>query len=352
MLLEHVENYTPFEYFAFEKMGPGRHHHDVLIAKASCALHPSSSRGSDTEGIRLLAEAAPIHMADEHHGEPEHTGLRLTSDTVLIKPGADLWFRGSAVPPPDRRTHWAAQISLIGRKQQRTHKLRLTGPRHWQWSLAKGWHLCEPQPVDRLPLRYELAFGGRYARKGQWLAHPDNPVGVGFLDPDRLDREAFYPAPQLECLEHPAQRPGKPVPVPGLGPLPRFWASRKRHAGTYDAAWRAQFESQKGADYPSDFDLRFFQAAHPDWTFDHPLEGNEKIEIAGLHGDRVCIGQLPALRLEALLQPAAGAAVVAPLRLDTLEIDLDASRLYLTWRITITHRIAVRHAVLRVFKMR
>ena len=138
MLLEHVENYTPFEYFAFEKRGPGRHHHDVLIAKASCALLASPSRDQNREGIRLLGEPAPIHMADEHYGEPEHTGLRLTGDTVLFKPGADVWFRGSAVPPPERRAHWAAQISLIGRKQERTQTLRLMGPRHWQWSLMQG----------------------------------------------------------------------------------------------------------------------------------------------------------------------------------------------------------------------
>ncbi len=352
MLLDHIENYTPFAHFAFEKMGPGRQHHDVLIAKASCALLPNPARGAAFDGVRLLAEPAPIHMADEHHGAPEHTGLRLSGDTVLFKPGADLWIRGQAVPPTDMRTHWAAQISLIGRRQKRTHKLRLMGPRQWQWTLIKGWHLSAPHALDSLPLRYELAFGGRFAHKGQWSVHPDNPVGIGFLNQDRMDRDATYPAAQIECLEHATQHPGRPVAVPALGPIPRFWATRKCHAGTYDADWRKQLDSPQGPDYPSDFDARFFHAAHPDWRFAHPLEGDERLEIAGLHGERICIGQLPGVRLEALLQPAGRAAVVISPRLDTLEIDLDASRLYLTWRLTVAHRHGVRLAVLRMFRMK
>lgn len=350
MLLETVENYTPFEYFAFEKMGHGRHIFDVLIVKAACELRPDPKRANRDDGIQLLAEAAPIHLGDEHHGEPERTALRTSGDLVLYKPGADLIIHGAARPPADLRSHWAAEIEVAGARTTRSQRLRLLGPRHWQWTLLKGWHLSEPTPVESLPLRYELAFGGRYPNKGEWIEHEPNPVGIGFVQPERMDRDIHYPAPQIECFDAPTKRPGAPIAVPGLGAIPRFWQARSRHAGTYDERWQRLHASGVGAGYPADFDLRFFQAAHPHWVFNEPLTGNERIALRCFDGDAHCQGRLPGLRLEALLPGAGNALTVAPLRLNTLEVDLDAARLYLGWRLAISQQLQARHVVVRMFK--
>ena len=65
MQLQHVDNYTPFEWFAFEKMAPGMHIHDVLIVKAACQIL------LDGNAYRIAAvpegEIAPIHMSDQAH---------------------------------------------------------------------------------------------------------------------------------------------------------------------------------------------------------------------------------------------------------------------------------------------
>lgn len=351
MLLESIENYTPFEYFAFEKMAPGRNLCDVLIVKAACALRPGTKHAQREEGIALLSDAAPFVLADEHYGEADHTSLRASADVVLVKPHTDFHVSGSAHAPHPSATRWEASIEVAGPAGTRAHRLSVHGPRHWQWSFRKGWHLSEPLPIDALPLRYELAFGGRYACKGEWIVHADNPVGVGHFDPDVADREQRHPAPQIEAQAHPVKRPGVPVAVPGLGPIARFWDAHSRYAGTYDAQWRRAFDSPAGPDYPADFDSRFFQAAHPDWIFAPWLEGGERVQLNGLHGPVPCAGRLPPIRLEALLLGAGGAAPsVVPMRLDTVHIDLDASRLYLTWRLTIPQHIGARTAVVRLFK--
>lgn len=166
-----------------------------------------------------------------------------------------------------------------------------------------------------------------------------------------MDREIHYPAPQIEAFDVMSERPGALVPVPGLGPIPRFWDARSRFAGTYDEAWQRQADSTAGPDYPADFDPRFFHAAHPDWVFERPLAGGEQLALRGFRGLAHCVGRLPAIRLEALLLPAKGQAQLAPMRLDTIDIDLDAERLYLTWRLPVPHVLQARHAVLRSFRL-
>ena len=137
-----------------------------------------------------------------------------------------------------------------------------------------------------------------------------------------------------------------------IRPIPRFWASRAQYAGTYGKQLREAFEAGR-PDYPADFDPRFFQAAHPDWIFSPRLEGRERLLLQGLHGDKVCGGRLPGLRLEALLLSRSSPPrppILAPLRLDTVEIALDQARLYLTWRLTLPQALEIRLAALRMLK--
>jgi hypothetical protein len=344
MVLEEVGNLTPFAHMAFEKLGTAAQSYDVIVVKAACALRP----GCGPDGIVPVDEPAPLHLADEHFGDPEQTSLRVAGDTLLFKPATDLYITGHARPPRAHADQWAAEIRLVRQGHLRKRRLRLLGERHWQWSMRRRWHLSPTQACESLPLRYELAFGGRHAKDGAWIEHADNPVGIGFVDAEGLDRNRPHPAPRIELFDQPSRAPGKPIGVPGLGPLPRFWQARSRHAGTYDETWQAQFDSAQVPGYPRDFDLRFFQGAHPDWVFEPWLAGDESIQLLGLTGDAPIAGRLPGWRIEALLISADGAATLAPLRLDTIEIDLDAARLYQTWRLAIAHAAGARQALLRV----
>ena len=42
MRLLHVDNYTPFEWFAFEKMGSQKRMYDVVIVKAEFSIQKPS----------------------------------------------------------------------------------------------------------------------------------------------------------------------------------------------------------------------------------------------------------------------------------------------------------------------
>lgn len=344
MLLEMVDNFTPFTYFVFEKMGKGRHRFDVIIVKAACELKAGSEKG-----ITLLPETAPIHLADEHFGEPERTSLRKAGDTLLYKQSTDVFIAGEAKPSTGRHGQWAAEIELRDPADKKRHwkqHLRLHGSRYWQWTLLKGWHLSDPEPPEPLPMRYELAFGGRYPKKGEWVEHDANPVGRGFLDPDNMDRDVRYPVPQIELFDHPVRKPGAIVPVPGLGPIPRFWSARRQYAGTYDAAWKAESESVDGPDYPQDFDSRFFQSAHPSWVVHPPLQGGEQLTLRGFDGENQYTGRLPTQQLQVSLLLPSGEPAITKMVLDTVEIALSAKRVYLTWRLPVPHQAEARAAVI------
>ena len=341
MQLRQVDNYTPFEWFAFEKMAPGQQMRDVLIVKAACQV---ALRGDRYVFESVPAGDPPIHMSDAPHdydGGP-YASLRATGDTVLCKPGTDFLLTGSALPPDGPSDGWGAEIWLDVHRKQHRQTLALHGERHWQYSLLSGWSLSDPEPCECIDLRYELAYGGSYPEKDTWNRYPNNPVGRGHLPLRRMDKEVYYPAARIELLGNRLKAVDKPIAVPALGPIPRTWPSRKKYAGTYDQQWRANAKIHPDdTDYPSDFDTRFFQAAHPDWIFQPYWTGNETIGLAGFTGNKVIDGKLPGWQVIITVPGPQGAAKSLPMHLDTVELNLDHMRLYLVWRMSIdqSHQI-------------
>ena len=345
MQLQHVDNYTPFEWFAFEKMAPGMHIHDVLIVKAACQIL------LDGNAYRIAAvpegEIAPIHMSDQAHDfdRNAYASLRVAGDTVLYKPATDLLLSGAAEFSGRRgQASWAAEVSVRSHGKLRTQTLILHGERHWQWSLLKGWHLSEPTVCERIDLRYELAYGGSYAQQDRWVRHDPNPVGRGFLPLDRMDKHVYYPAARIELAANRLSAPDKPIEVPALGPIPRTWTARKRYAGTYDNAWRDGLKQNGRADYAPDFDGRFFQTAHPQGVFEPHWRGDEHISLVGLTGDKPIDAQLPGWQPVLNGQGPRGALQPQAMRLDTVEIDLTRMRLYLTWRLHVDQDLQIEQA--------
>lgn len=333
MPLDDIDNQTPFAHFVFEKMGPGQIIYDVIIIKAACDLRQ--------DRMQLITDRAEIHIGDEHYAKPETTSLWRAGDLLLHKPATDLFLTGAAQSPKGMEDQWACELIVETKSRKYQQQVHLLGPRHWQYTMISGWHLSKPAPVERLPLRYELAFGGRYPKKGEWIEHAPNPIGVGFYDKAKMDKDIHYPAPQIQYLHHQYKAIDDIVPSAGFGPIPRFWEARSRFAGTYDAAWEKQFEEQDMPDYPKDFDYRFFQAAHPDWIIADGVMGGEWISLTGFHGAQGYRVQLPQVRMATHLLTAKGERIARAMGLDTIEIALDESRVYLTWRLTVPHRLEV-----------
>jgi hypothetical protein len=223
----------------------------------------------------------------------------------------------------------------------------------------RGWGLTEPEPATEVPIRYELAYGGAYALPAQtgdsdgprWCIEESNPCGSGFFDARSLDKGRFYPGPQWEHPLHPVTAINHPVPLSGFGPTARSWSSRLQYAGTYDAAWeeRAHSDMRQGlpADYPADFDLRFFNGAHPELISRTHLRGDEQIGLAGLTGSAApFIFSLPGVSLRAELLDVSGRWREEQILLDTVHIDLDTASVHLCWRLTLDEQRDVRSAVI------
>lgn len=269
------------------------------------------------------ASQAMFLASDVYWGDPAGSALRAAADITLLKPSTDVLLLGRAVAPagPVQSMEVALRVGTLSRR------LRVFGERVWQRE-GEGWRPSAPKPFERLPLRWELAFGG------QSRAHPDhppeaelrNPVGRGFVASWDTD-PAGLPLPCIEdpeaLLRHPHERP-EPA---GVAPVAAAWLGRARHAGTYDAAW----QKSRAPYLPLDFDPRFFQVAPPALIAPQRLVGGEAVELDGVTGGGRVGFTLPRPDLH-LAFDFAGRHIAAEPLLDTVLIEPDMARLQMVWR--------------------
>ncbi|MBL8453758.1 MAG: DUF2169 domain-containing protein [Zoogloea sp.] len=279
-------------------------------------------------GVPQLAASQAMFLAsDVYWGDPASTSLRAAADLTLLKPSTDVLLLGRAVAPagPVACMDVALSVGSLGRR------LRVFGERSWQRE-GEGWRPSAPQPFERLPLRWELAFGGSSR------AHPEhppeceqrNPVGRGFVASWDSD-PAGLPLPCIEdpdaLLRHPHERP-EPA---GVAPVAVGWQGRARHAGTYDAVW----QKTRAPYLPLDFDPRFFQVAPPGLVAPARLTGGEDVTLEGVTGGgKVCFA-LPRPDLHMAFDFAGRHMAAEPL-LDTVLIEPDMARLQMVWRAALT----------------
>lgn len=351
-----VQNLTPFNHFSCHKMAPRRRYSDVVVVKGTFELTPGS--------LEMVSPAAePIVPADSYW-DPSlgvRASVKKAGDLVLYKPGTDVLVTGSARAPRGRPAPmWEVGVAVRDGSSTRLRlDLRATGRRRFEHrGMMRGWAISDPEPATEVPLRYELAYGGAYPeRRGgepeRLRVHEPNPSGIGFCDVDSLDKQQTYEAPQWELREHPVTAPSRDVPLAGLGPLARHWLARRAYAGTYDEAWerdvREGLERRLPPDYALDFDLRFFQCAHPSLVSAQHLRGDERLELMGLvEGAETFATHLPGVSVCASVSSGRPPWRELRLPLDTVHVDLDARRVSLVWRLSVDHEQDVRAVVLYV----
>lgn len=275
-------------------------------------------------GVPQLAASQAMFLAsDVYWGDTASTSLRAAADLTLLKPSTDVLLLGRAVAPagPVACMDVALRVGGFGRR------LRIFGERSWLRE-GEGWRPSAPQPFERLPLRWELAFGG--PSRGHPEHPPEceqrNPVGRGFVASWDSDPVGL-PLPCIEdpdaLLRHPHERP-EPA---GVAPVAPGWLGRARYAGTYDAAW----QKTRAPYLPLDFDPRFFQAAPPGLVAPVRLTGGEDVALEGVTGGgKVCFA-LPRPDLHMAFDFAGRHMAAEPL-LDTVLIEPDMARLQMVWR--------------------
>lgn len=290
----------------------------TLIAKATYAIKDGA--------LELAAEQPPIVKAPVHHGPPSTSSLKYESEAMYTKRATDVVLLGHA--QPEQAT--ATELDVVLRVGPLHKQIRVYGDRVWE---KRGGVPAPsaPGPFARIPLVYERAFGGwdRRARDPkEHRAEARNPVGVGYLRPDRKPDASGLRLPNLEdpaaLLRAVTDRP----PPAGFGYLCPDWAPRREQAGTFDAAWsRTRFPR-----LPVDFDCRHFNAAPEGQQVRGFLEGGEPVEVRGASSRGRLRFWLPRVSVEGRFQLFREAEERLRMNLDTVIIDADAHRVSLIFR--------------------
>ncbi|MCY2967094.1 MAG: DUF2169 domain-containing protein [Planctomycetota bacterium] len=307
-------NYTPFPPLLFESRDEKRSDFGVVVLRGTFEIVPGKR-------IRLIQQQEPLVMADEYFGEPGKSSLKRESSLAPYKPKTDVLITSDAHAPGGRpAAEWTAAVEFGQTKKV----IRVTGPREWRRGLL-GWNLTQPQPVTTVPVRYELAYGVEYREGAANRIYDPNPVGTGFADPKVTEPVR---APQILPADATPLEFGKPVPVEGFGPVAPGWTPRRDLAGTFNAIW----EKTRWPDLPEDFSFAFYNTASTGLTLDGFANGTETITLTNLTPRGSLTFSLPRFELAILLRFHDGRLVPAPIRLDTIHIDVPENRCFLTWR--------------------
>ncbi len=226
------------------------------------------------KGVVTRVSGAEVRPADElwDEGKPEASSLKHSSDLCLRKPATDIVVSGEAMAR-DKQPH--TELDVLVRVGALERALRVIGPRVW-YKGGLGLVPTKPAPFTSVPLKWELAFGGRDASGAKLLEEPRNPVGVGIAaDPATL---VHKPLPNIEDPARLITSDKSRPPPAGLAPIMHHWAPRKAYAGTHDESWMRERMPLP----PLDFDDRHNQIAPSELIYPAYLRGGEEVSLLNL----------------------------------------------------------------------
>jgi len=313
-----VENGTPF---AFEPLFLADEEGRPLLVPLVKATFALAERGP-----ALAEQQVPVLPAGLPWGEPGKSSYRYEPECAFAKPATDVVLVGSAVAPKPGTTEM-----LVGFQVGPLRKgVRVLGDRAF-FKAAGSVGMSRPVPFERVPLRWERAFGGwdrSHPDPGKHEVEPRNPVGVGFRGGGTRFEEGLR-APNLEDPARPFKGWGDRPPPAGLGFVSPDWEPRRRWAGTYDEKWA----EERAPLLPRDFDRRFMNAAPPGLVAQGYLRGDEQVVATGVSASGGMSFPLPGVAPPRVEVEHAGREDQAlPMSLDTVIVDTDLGKLFLFWR--------------------
>jgi hypothetical protein len=274
-------------------------------------------------GLEPSEEQEPIHAAPTYYGEPAVSSIVMEDDGAWFKPATDVVVVGSVVAPGGRPTRQCVVGVQVGGLRK---DAIVFGERRWVASRMVGAVMSDPLPFERMPIAWERCYGGTLAitDEGRARHEPRNPIGTGLCDGNTLDGT---PLPNFENpRELISSWRDRPAPH-GFGFVGHGWMPRAGYAGTYGEAWRRDWMPL----LPPDFDERFFNGAPPDMHLPGHLQGGELVGAVNLSERGVDRFVLPKVEVSFRVLSKRKQQVVGA-KLDTLVLDLDASRVILVWR--------------------
>lgn len=290
-----------------------------------CVVHKITYQWDDEGNTKPLDTQPDMQVNDLHEEEDNQwSSLRYPTDLTPFKPATDVWVTGTAHAPDGNKDVWPAQLSV----GPITKKIKLFGPRRWEYSFIGGWKLSKPEPCTGVPLRYENAYGGHIGSlENTKDAYLPNPIGTGWLGGRKPGMEEVIRAPQCEGWDDFVERFDRKYSLAGFSPLPNYFADRMQYAGTADAAW----EKNIAPNIPLDMKMDFWNAAPLDQRVAGYLRGGEIVELIGLAKTASLRIQLPTINSFAMVQIGNGKREARRMNLDTVALDLDRQHLTLRY---------------------
>jgi len=279
----------------------------------------------DDGAVSLPRDQLPLVAADAYWGEPGKSSLKAAGEVGLSKASTDVLLSGYAYAAGGEGV--TSEVRLTVGPLSKT--VRVFGDRVWESGLL-GLKISPPKPFQKIPLRYEFAYGGTDTQPGDEAKiedEPRNPVGRGLL---AKRSKASWIGTSLPNLEDPLKLISSPKDQPApacFAPIGPHWEPRRSSAGTYDEAW-----TKKRAPYlPKDFDVRFLQVAAPGLIASSYLQGGESVEIVGATPGRQLRFELPKQVVKMAFH-FDGQVCTPPLNLDTVIFEPDERRFSMVWR--------------------
>jgi hypothetical protein len=350
-------NLTPFPNLRFLGEHSSGTQFGTLLVKGTFCIGENGM-------LDVADEQARILQTDVLYGDLNASSLRYPSDIVPFKPGCDIVVNAIARAPKGHpMTTWSCGIACESNPAIRK-ELTVTGPRQWEplWRdrnglhvgrpensanpLFMGWRLSEPQAVESVPIRYELAFGGVLEKppasdetQAILEAYEYNPIGQGLFNQDYTLAIHPQPAPQIVAPDTLLTSPFSALKVEGFGAMPPAWLPRRAKGGTFDENWKETVWPR----WPDDYDFSFHNSAHPDLILSEYLGGDEHFTLWGFDGSETTQKiSLPALALNARLSSDDGTISNSAMNLDTVVFDLADDdpadhRVFISWRVNFDH---------------
>ena len=174
-------------------------------------------------GLVLAEDQVAVDPAGVPYGDPAETSYRYEPECSLPKLATDVVLVGSAVAPKTgtRELLVAFQVGPLKKG------VRVLGDRAF-FKGAVGVSMSNPVPFERIPLRWERAFGGwdrSHAEEKKHTFEPRNPVGVGHRTSSSRFEEGLL-CPNLEEPTRPFKGWGDHPPPAGFGFLSSLAAAR------------------------------------------------------------------------------------------------------------------------------
>lgn len=263
----------------------------TIVVKATFGLVPDAT-------ARLIAPAKLVTRDRYCDGNPAGS-LAAASEVAPYLPSVGVLVVGHAYGPGGSTVPAVtARLALLRARVLLDKTVHVFGDR----SAEKPG---SPRPFQRMPLRYERAFGGPGVDR--------NPIGTGAASGSA--------PPNLVS-------PTDPRSPAGFGPIPVSWPAR---GGLLDPAARA-LVTEKIPNLATGFPFGYFQPAPPDQRLEG-LEGDEWIHLEGLHPllPRVR-SRLPSARGVARAVRGTGPLQPIELSADLLVIDTDQQVCSVVWR--------------------